>query len=115
SSDLCAGRDDQRFVQNGSDSPQGTLENQGRRGAGHPGMGILVQPSTLAGIDRRHPAGRGRRKVPSSTCSTGCGTCFTLTKQPPRFPVRFTSALLPLDEFFAKTSLANVDRPPFMM
>src|SRR5690606_41564572 len=26
-----------------------------------------------------------------------------------------TSALLPLDEFFAKTSLANVDRPPFMM
>src|SRR5690606_32630353 len=78
------------FVQNGSDSPQGTLENQGRRGAGHPGMGILVQPSTLAGIDRRHPAGRGRRKVLSSTCSTRCGTCFTLTKQPPRFPGLFT-------------------------
>src|SRR5690606_37416347 len=52
-------------------------------------MGVLVQPSTSAGIDRRHPAGRSRRKVLSTTCSTRCGTCFTLTKQPPRFPVRF--------------------------
>src|SRR5690606_5482598 len=83
------GRDNQRSVQNGSDSPQGALENQGRRGTGHPGMGVLVQPSTPAGIDRRHPPGRSRRKVLSTTCSTRCGTCFTLTKQPPRFPVRF--------------------------
>src|SRR5690606_32921679 len=52
-------------------------------------MGVLVQPATPAGIDRRHPAGRSRRKVLSATCSTRCGTCFTLTKQPPRFPVRF--------------------------
>src|SRR5690606_36206645 len=84
------GRDNQRSVQNGSDSPQSPLENQGRRGTGHTGMGVLVQPSTSAGIDRRHPAGRSRRKVLSTTCSTRCGTCFTLTKQPPRFPVRFT-------------------------
>src|SRR5690606_10613841 len=56
-------------------------------------MGVLVQPPTPAGIDRRHPAGRSRRKVLSATCSTRCGTCFTLTKQPPRFPVRFKTAI----------------------
>src|SRR5690606_15052463 len=27
-----------------------------------------------------------------STTSACCGSCFTLTKQPPRFPVRFTHA-----------------------
>src|SRR5690606_26435520 len=52
-------------------------------------MGSVVQPPATAGIDWGHPAGRSRRALLPTTCSTGCGTCFTLTKQPPRFPGRF--------------------------
>src|SRR5690606_31358562 len=73
-------------------------------------MGSMVQPSATAGIDWGHPAGRSRRALLSTTCSTGCGTCFTLTKQPPRFPVRFRVSRD--EELEAKASPANVATVP---
>lgn len=56
-------------------------------------MGVLVQPSTVAWIDWRCATGRGRRALLSTACGSRCGICFTLTKQPPRFPVRFNHAI----------------------
>lgn len=40
------------------DSPPGTLEDQGIRGAGHPAMGALVQPRPTAHANWGHPSGR---------------------------------------------------------
>jgi transposase InsO family protein len=51
------GRDNQRPVQGGGDSSP-VLANTRVGGAGHPGMGILVQPAQAARTHRVYPAGR---------------------------------------------------------
>lgn len=45
------GRDHQRAVQGRVNSPPESLEEQGIRGAGHPAMGVLVQPHPTAQAD----------------------------------------------------------------
>lgn len=55
---LRAGGNDQRSVQNGTDSPTRALENKGIRRACNPGMGRLVHPSSADGTAGLYPASR---------------------------------------------------------
>ncbi len=53
------GRDHQRPVQGRTDSPPGSMENQGSGRVRYARMGIVVQPPSPARTHRVHPASRG--------------------------------------------------------
>lgn len=54
-----AGRDHQRAVQGRDHSQARALEDARRGRTRHAGVGLVVQPPSLAGTDRLHPASRG--------------------------------------------------------
>ena len=62
----CPGRNHQRPVQGRGDSPA-VVEKPRGSGAGHAGLGGLVQPPAAAGADRQRTSGRGQSGLLSTT------------------------------------------------
>ena len=64
-----AGRDHQWAVQGRDHPPALALEDARGGRIGHPRVGLVVQPPSLAGAHRLHPAGRSRGKLLARTSS----------------------------------------------
>jgi transposase InsO family protein len=64
-----AGRDHQRAVQGRDHSPAQALEDTRGGRVGHPRVGRVVQPPSLARAHRLHPAGRSRGELLATTSS----------------------------------------------